>query len=41
MNQVLANKAKIRKTDLILDAGCGVGGSSIWLVRNIGAKATS
>ena len=38
MNQFLANKAKIKKTDLILGAGCGVGGSSIWLARNIGSK---
>ena len=37
-NRVLAKVAKIKKTDLILDAGCGIGGSSIWLVQNYGSK---
>ncbi|MGI0036910.1 MAG: methyltransferase domain-containing protein [Nitrososphaera sp.] len=38
MNEVCANTAKIRKTDLVLDAGCGVGGSSIWIAKNTGAR---
>ncbi len=38
MNRVLANIAVIRKKDYVLDAGCGIGGSSIWIVENIGAR---
>lgn len=38
MIRVLADKAKITSKDLVLDAGCGFGGSSIWLAENIGAK---
>ncbi len=38
MNEVCANIAGIKKTDLVLDAGCGVGGSSIWIAKNIGAR---
>ena len=34
MNEILAEKAKIQKTDKVLDAGCGVGGSVIWLAKN-------
>jgi tocopherol O-methyltransferase len=33
MNCVLAERAKIKDGDKILDAGCGVGASSIWLAK--------
>jgi ubiquinone/menaquinone biosynthesis C-methylase UbiE len=35
MNRVLAKTAKITSNDLVLDAGCGIGGSTIWLAKNI------
>ena len=38
MNKFIAEKAKIKKSDLILDAGCSVGGSSIWFAKNYGAR---
>jgi len=37
-NEVLADLAKVKRGDLVLDAGCGVGGSGIWLARERGAK---
>lgn len=33
MNRVLAARAEVRPGDRVLDAGCGVGGSAIWLAR--------
>jgi len=33
MNRVLANYLGIRSGQRILDAGCGVGGSAIWLAK--------
>ncbi len=39
-NEVLAEKADIKKSDVVLDAGCGVGGSSIFLAKRFGCKAT-
>jgi tocopherol O-methyltransferase len=36
-NRVLAEIARIRAGDRILDAGCGWGGSSVWLARERGA----
>ncbi len=37
-NEVLAQRAEITSDDLVLDAGCGVGGSAIYLAKNIGCQ---
>ena len=38
-NKILAQRAHITKEDTVLDAGCGIGGSTVWLAKNIGCKA--
>ena len=38
MNAKLAEFAEIKTGEKILDAGCGVGGSSIFLARNFGCE---
>jgi tocopherol O-methyltransferase len=40
MNEVMAEVAGISPKDIVLDAGCGVGGSSVFLAKVIGAKVT-
>lgn len=40
MNRALAKKAGIKAGDHILDAGCGLGGSSIWLAENFDVTVT-
>src|SRR5258708_8741617 len=40
-NIYLADQMHIGEGERVLDAGCGVGGSSIWLARERGARVTS
>ncbi len=40
MNYQLAKRAAIKQGDKVLDCGCGIGGSTVWLAKNIGAHAT-
>ncbi|NLW31960.1 MAG: methyltransferase domain-containing protein [Fibrobacter sp.] len=39
-NEVMAETANISSEDHVLDAGCGVGGASIFLAKKYGCKAT-
>ncbi len=39
-NQLLYDKAQIKPTDRVWDAGCGIGGSSIWMAKKYGNHAT-
>ena len=38
MNQIVFDVARLKQNDLVLDAGCGVGGSAIWLAKSKGSK---
>lgn len=40
INKVLVKRAKISKKDRVLDAGCGIGGSAIFLAKEIGCRVT-
>jgi len=40
INKVLSDKVRITQEHKVLDAGCGIGGSSIWLAKNIGCNVT-
>lgn len=39
-NQILYKKAGIQANDHVLDAGCGIGGSSIWMAKQYGNRVT-
>ncbi|MGB0521631.1 MAG: SAM-dependent methyltransferase [Flammeovirgaceae bacterium] len=39
MNEEMAHMAQITASDYVLDAGCGVGGSAIFVAKHKGAKA--
>ena len=39
-NRQLARLAEIRSEDTVLDAGCGYGGSALWLAENVGCRVT-
>ncbi len=37
-NRFVAEQLKIKKSDIVLDAGCGIGGTAIWLAENYGVR---
>ncbi|HET9434247.1 MAG TPA: methyltransferase domain-containing protein, partial [Chitinophagaceae bacterium] len=40
MNEVMMEAAAIKGSDRVLDAGCGIGGSSIFLAKKLGCEVT-
>ena len=38
INAVMANTIALNNADFVLDAGCGIGGSAIWLAKHIGCR---
>lgn len=37
-NKIIAGKLSLKKGDKVLDAGCGVGGTAIWVAENYGVN---
>jgi tocopherol O-methyltransferase len=40
MNKVVAQLAEVKPEGFVLDAGCGVGGTSIWIAKHIGSTVS-
>ncbi len=40
MNAVMAKAARITTEDTVLDAGCGMGGSAVWMAKTFGCSVT-
>ena len=40
LNKIMAIKSEVKNGDIILDAGCGQGGSSVWLAENYNVKVS-
>jgi tocopherol O-methyltransferase len=40
LNKVMATRIGIKDGDIVLDAGCGQGGSSVWLAQNYNVNVT-
>lgn len=40
MNEIIVEAAEIKSSDRVLDAGCGVGGTSIYIAKSVGANMT-
>ncbi|MDY6942073.1 MAG: methyltransferase domain-containing protein [Pseudomonadota bacterium] len=41
MNREVARRAGVQTGDKVLDAGCGIGGTSIWMAQNCGTQMTA
>jgi cyclopropane fatty-acyl-phospholipid synthase-like methyltransferase len=39
INKILSEEVNITADDHVLDAGCGIGGSCLWLAQNVGCKS--
>jgi cyclopropane fatty-acyl-phospholipid synthase-like methyltransferase len=39
-NRIVADELRLGASDVVLDAGCGVCGTGIWMARNIGCQVT-
>ena len=39
MNRLMADAVAVRRGERVLDAGCGVGGTAMWLAEAVGAEA--
>ena len=38
MNRVIADRLQLSSSDVVLDAGCGVGGTAIWIAKEYGCR---